>query len=155
LGRLWQTLILRNGKPLLAYLPVETVVRDRQAEYYRVLSAADRCADAAPFVEFMLQALCDAMREAMKIGQVTDQVTGQVALLINALSDTNLSASQLMKALAHSHRQTFRENYLNPALEQGWIERTQPDVPRSPTQRYRLSGKGKRWLQNHDEQISR
>ena len=32
------------------------------------------------------------------------------------------------------------------ALEDEWIERTQPDSPRSPTQRYRLTGKGQRWL---------
>ncbi|WP_407079315.1 Fic family protein [Candidatus Methylospira mobilis] len=38
----------------------------------------------------------------------------------------------------------------SPALQGGWIERTQPNVPRSPTQRYRLSGKGRRWLKNRD-----
>jgi len=62
MGRLWQTLILRNWKPLLAYLPVETVIRDRQVDYYRVLAVADSQADATPFVEFMLGALHDAQR---------------------------------------------------------------------------------------------
>jgi len=33
MGRLWQTLILRNWKPLFAYLPVETVIRERQGAY--------------------------------------------------------------------------------------------------------------------------
>ncbi len=65
MGRLWQTLILRNWKPLLAYLPVETVIRDRQEDYYRVLAVADSQADATPFVEFMLSALRDAVREAV------------------------------------------------------------------------------------------
>jgi hypothetical protein len=54
-----------------------------------------------------------------------------------------------MQALGLSHRSTFRENCLNPVLENKWIERTQPDSPRSPTQRYRLTGKGQRWLQQH------
>ncbi|MDP2784652.1 MAG: Fic family protein [Sulfurimicrobium sp.] len=65
MGRLWQTLILSEWQALLAYLPVETVIRDRQADYYRVLGEADAAADATPFVGFMLQALLAAMREAM------------------------------------------------------------------------------------------
>jgi Fic family protein len=32
-GRLWQTLILSRWNPLLAYLPVESVIPDRQADY--------------------------------------------------------------------------------------------------------------------------
>lgn len=65
MGRLWQTLILKNWKPLLAFLPVETVVKDRQEDYYRALGKADERADAAPFVEFMLTAMLDALREAV------------------------------------------------------------------------------------------
>lgn len=45
-----------------------------------------------------------------------------------------------------SHRQTFRENYLDRALEAGLIERTIPDKPRSPMQRYRLTDKGREVL---------
>ena len=33
-----------------------------------------------------------------------------------------------MQALGLSYRPTFRNNYLNPALEDEWIERTQPDT---------------------------
>jgi Fic family protein len=146
MGRLWQTLILRNWKPLLAYLPVETVIRDRQDAYYRVLSEADQQADAAPFIEFMLTALQDALSEAVETDQVSDQVTDQVAALIRVIGTAELGSNDLMQAMGLSHRPTFRNNYLNPALEGGWIERTQPDSPRSPTQRYRLTGKGRRWF---------
>ena len=152
MGRLWQTLILRNWKPILAYLPVETVIRDRQEDYYRVLAAADSQADATPFIEFMLGALREALQEAVSPeqagDQVSDQATDQVAALIGAIGDDELGRNDLMKALGLSHRPTFRNNYLNPAMEGEWIERTQPDSPRSPTQRYRLTGKGRHWLLN-------
>jgi cell filamentation protein, protein adenylyltransferase len=151
MGRLWQTLILRNWKPLLAYLPVETVIRDRQEDYYRVLAQADERADITPFVEFMLKALHDAIGEAVVADQVDDHVTDQVVLLIEALGSGESGSMDLMKALELSHRPTFRENYLNPALAGGWIERTQPDSPRSPTQRYRLTEKGRRWIKNKNE----
>ena len=155
MGRLWQTLILRRWKPLLAYLPVETVVRERQDEYYQVLGKADTSGDATPFVAFMLTALRDALREAMATDQVSDQVTdqvtdqvdGRVARLMEALGEGELGGADLMAALGLSHRPTFRGNYLNPALGGGWIERTRPDSPRSPGQQYRLTGKGRRWME--------
>jgi Fic family protein len=149
MGRLWQTLILRRWKPLLAYLPVETVVRQRQDDYYRVLAEADKRAEATPFVEFMLQALLDAIQQAIATDQVSDQATDQVVRIIQALAKGELGSSALMKAFDLTHKPSFRQNYLDPALEGGWIERTQPDSPRSPTQRYRLTEKGRRWMQRH------
>ncbi len=136
------TLTLYRWRPLFAYLPVETVIHERQEDYYRVLPEADNLAEATPFVEFILQALLDTIRGAV----FTDQVSDQVARLIQALAAGEMGSSTLMNALGLSHRPTFRKNYLTPALEGGWIERTQPDSPRSPTQRYRLTDKAGRWL---------
>ncbi|HEX2747214.1 MAG TPA: Fic family protein, partial [Verrucomicrobiales bacterium] len=42
MGRLWQTLILSRWKPALAWLPVESVIRERQRDYYAALAASDR-----------------------------------------------------------------------------------------------------------------
>lgn len=99
----------------------------------------------------MLSKLLAAIREAVDIHQTTDQVidqvTDQVAKLIQAIGSGELSGNELMQALGFVHRPAFRENYLNPALAGNWIERTQPDSPRSPTQRYRLTPKGRHWLQ--------
>lgn len=147
MGRLWQTLILRDWNALLAFLPVETVIRERQQGYYQALAQADEQANATPFIAFMLDSLHAAIREATG----TDQVTDQVAMLIKVIGGGELSGSDLMRALGLIHRPTFRENYLNPALTSDWIERTQPDSPRSPTQRYRLTHKGRQWLQRHTE----
>lgn len=88
-------------------------------------------------------------REALSTDQVGDQVTDQVAALIRAIGTGELGSNDLMQALGLSHRPTFRNNTLNPALENEWIERTQPYSPRSPTQRYRLTGKGQSWLLHH------
>lgn len=65
MGRLWQTLILSRWRPVLAWLPVESVIRDRQAAYYAALSAAGQFAEATPFVEFILEALQQALGEAL------------------------------------------------------------------------------------------
>lgn len=64
MGRLWQTLILSRWKPLFAYLPVETVIRDRQEEYYSALGKADQSGESTAFIEFLLETLLTALREA-------------------------------------------------------------------------------------------
>ncbi|AZD85455.1 Fic domain protein [Pseudomonas chlororaphis subsp. aureofaciens] len=54
MGRLWQTLILSWWRPVLAWLPVETVICEQQDAYYVALSAADQQTETRPFVECML-----------------------------------------------------------------------------------------------------
>ena len=142
LGRLWQTLILSRWKPIMAYVPVETVVRDRQEEYYAVLAHSDKEGDATPFVSFMLESLHSVLKEIAVTGQDTGQVTGQVLRVLKYLKKGPAKASDIMKGLNLSHRQTFRENYLDPAIAGGFVELTLPESPRSPNQRYQLTRLG-------------
>lgn len=138
MGRLWQTLILSQWHPLFAFLPVETVIRDQQAEYYRILAACDKAGNSTAFIEYLLSALLVALRESPNTDQVNDQVSDQVAALLRTLKTETLTALECMKRLKLSHRPTFRANYLNPALSAGLIERTIPDKPNSRLQKYRL-----------------
>jgi Fic family protein len=143
MGRLWQTLILSQWRPVLAYLPVEAVIRAQQDAYYAALSASDQQAEATPFVEFMLHALNLALTEAAQSEQATDQVTDQVARLLQALDGSSaLKVKELMAEVGLAHKATFRANYLKPALAAGLIEMTDPDSPNSPAQRYRLTERG-------------
>jgi len=138
IGRLWQTLILSRWKPALACFPLESVVRERQADYYAALLRSDKTADSTPFVEFMLDALLETCRAFKLSDQVDDQVSDQVKSLLDVLKNGRKTAAQLMKALGLSHRPTFRKNYLHPALVAGLIEMTDPGSPNSPSQGYRL-----------------
>jgi len=65
LGRLWQTLVLSQWRPAMAYLPVETIIREQQQDYYRVLGAADQAADSTVFIEFMLDALAQVLQTSI------------------------------------------------------------------------------------------
>ena len=143
IGRLWQTLILSQWNPLFAFLPVETVIRDQQAEYYKILAACDKAGNSTTFIEYLLSALLVALRDSPNTDQVDDQVSDQVAALLRALGTKTLSALECMKRLKLSHRPTFRANYLNPALSAGLIERTIPDKPNSRLQKYRVTTKGR------------
>ena len=73
--------------------------------------------------------------------QVTPQVTPQVRNLVSKI-DEEMKTSDLMKLLGLQDRKNFKESYLDVAIELGLIEMTQPDSPKSPTQKYRLTEKG-------------
>jgi Fic family protein len=140
IGRLWQTLILSAWNSQLAYLPMETVVRDRQVGYYRALAASDKAGDAAPFAEFILESLLKALLSSSASDPVSDPASDPVARLLAAIKPGELVASEeLMRRLCLKHKTYFRRNYLKPALAAGLLRMTQPDSPNSPTQRYVLS----------------
>jgi Fic family protein len=65
LGRLWQILILSRWNPLLAWLPIEEVIRSRQQGYYESLGQADQLGDLEPFVAYQLEAIHDALRSEL------------------------------------------------------------------------------------------
>ena len=62
-GRLWHTLLLSKWNPLFAWVPVESIIHDRQSEYYRAINNANNAADSTCFIEFMLSATKDALLE--------------------------------------------------------------------------------------------
>ena len=63
-------------------------------------------------------------------------------MLLDAI-EGEMSRARLMKAIGIKDRVTFTDYYLSPALKLGLVEMTQPNSPRSPTQKYRLTEKGK------------
>ncbi len=128
----------KGWKPLFALVPVESLIRDQQAGYYAALNAANQAGESTPFIAFMLEVIRDALAEmAHGSDQVTDQVSDQVAALLSALGTQTLSAVELMRRLDLKHRPSFRQRYLQPAIDAKLIEMTRPDAPRSSVQRYR------------------
>jgi ATP-dependent DNA helicase RecG len=79
------------------------------------------------------------------------QSADPVRRLLEELRDRESSAGELRQAVGITHRPTFRENYLHPALEAGLIERTIPDKPSSRFQRYRLTDAGRAYLTKNKE----
>lgn len=133
MGRMWQTLILYQWKSLFGWVPIESLIRERQDEYYRVLGECDLSADSGKFIEFLLTTILETLNEIAD----TEQVTEQVNRLIEVMSEKEYSTKERMTLVGLLHRPTFRDNYLLPALKLGLIEMTIPDKPNSSKQRYR------------------
>ena len=51
------------------------------------------------------------------------------------------SAIELMEILNRTNKSKFKNTIINPLVENGFFELTNPDKPKSPTQKYRLTSK--------------
>jgi len=67
MGRLWQTLILSKWHEVFINIPVESMVYQHQDDYYLAIRQSTQQTDSAPFIEFMLQMIYDAISEANNI----------------------------------------------------------------------------------------
>ena len=65
IGRLWHTLLLSQWNPLFAWLPVESIIHDRQEEYYAAINVSNAAGESTVFIEFMLSAIKTALLEAV------------------------------------------------------------------------------------------
>ena len=50
-------------------------------------------------------------------------------------------AIELMEILNRTNKSKFKNVIINPLVENGFFELTNPDTPKSPTQKYRLTSK--------------
>lgn len=75
IGRLWHTLLLTQWKPMFAWLPVESIIHDRQDEYYAAINQSNYEAESTVFIEFMLSAIKEALVEAVQTTGVAENMT--------------------------------------------------------------------------------
>ena len=99
IGRLWQTLILSHWQPMLAFLPVETVIKHRQQTYYQLLTESDQKSDCSAFIEFLLQAIEDSLQEAINTQSDTEKMRVQMRV------QTRVQTPELILNLLSEHPQ--------------------------------------------------
>lgn len=70
----------------------------------------------------------------------------KIARLLGSM-EGEMSRNDLQLKMGLKSDDYFRQVYLLPALEAGYLEMTKPDKPSSPNQKYRLTAKGRSALQ--------
>ena len=81
-----------------------------------------------------------------KLKDLTAQVTAQVIAQVVLYCREPRATKEIMGVLELKHWKTFRSNYLQPLLDDGWLEMTVPDKPTSSKQKYQLTVKGRKLL---------
>jgi len=66
MGRLWQSVILKDLNPIFTFLPVESIIKQKQSAYYKVLAKSDKSGNSTLFIEFILAAIDKALEEQIQ-----------------------------------------------------------------------------------------
>ena len=88
MGRLWQTLILKDYSPIFEFLPIESIIKERQIEYYGALSKSDKAGNSTCFIQFMLEVILLALEQTLASQNINLTPTNRIELFkSNAKSD--------------------------------------------------------------------
>jgi len=149
MGRLWQTAILSKWDPLFLSLPTETIIFERQSDYYTTLSKSDQSGNSTIFIEFMLTAIADILaiqerhKEEHKEEHKDPCISRTMMSILRNLASVNLSRKELFASVGMKcDFRSFKRN-IEPLMIDGYIEMTLPDKPTSKLQQYRLTTKGR------------
>jgi len=122
-----------------------------KGDVFRIVVKVPEFGSVAPAATYLETAQVATDGASAVTRQVAGEVTGEVILLLKVLSGTALSRKVLQERLGLKGEANFRQRYLAPALSDDLIEMTQPDSPKSPTQKYRLTDAGKHLLKSMQE----
>lgn len=99
-ARIWQTAILANWEKAFTYLPIESMIKKNQNEYYKVIDNCNKAGNSTEFIEFMLKMISDTIDETSKITtQEITQETTQEKILKLIKNNPNITQTQMATAL--------------------------------------------------------
>lgn len=137
MGRLWQTAMLASWKPIFAWIPIESIIKDHQEAYYDAIKTSTSEGNSNAFIIFMLKIINQAIKDIVSdTRKHISHINNQFTALLSVIESYPMSAQELMDKLNLKSRDGFRNNYIKPALEAGLIGMTEPDKPTSKNQRY-------------------
>lgn len=117
MGRLWQTLILMQQYPVFEYLPVETLIKQKQTEYYSKLSESDKKGNSTPFVEFMLGIILESLNGLLQTQSVTLHTEDRISLFKEKIAKNKFTRKHYMQSFKNISAPTASRD-LKWAVEQ-------------------------------------
>jgi Fic family protein len=97
MGRLWQTVILRQYSPVFEFLPIESLIKARQSEYYRILGESDNKGDSTGFIEFMLQIINESLEELLTNKNVNLTSQDRISILKDKIKNSSFNRQDYMR----------------------------------------------------------
>ncbi|WP_175284511.1 Fic family protein [Elizabethkingia anophelis] len=117
MGRLWQTLILMQQYPVFEYLPVESLIKQKQNEYYNKLSESDKKGNSTPFIEFMLGIILESLNGLLQTQSVTLHTEDRMSLFKEKIGKNKFTRKDYMQSFKNISAPTASRD-LKWAVEQ-------------------------------------
>jgi Fic family protein len=122
MGRLWQTLILKDTYPVFAYLPIETLIKERQEQYYKSLGKSDNTGESTVFIEFMLEIIVESLKDLLTIQNISLTNIDRVNLFKSFIKNDYFTRKEYLKNFREISSATASRD-LKFAVENGFIEK--------------------------------
>lgn len=98
-GRLWHTLLLSKWNLVFAWLPIDSIIHDRQQEYYDAINASNDAGESTPFIGFMLSAIKASLIEAINLNDgMSDVKINKATLRWNKIQEYLQTHDYIMNA---------------------------------------------------------
>lgn len=110
-------MILQRWKDFFAWMPIETLIYERQEGYYKALNASNTAGESTIFVTFMLEVIRDALKDVIAsqgkqrdvgVNVGTNVGTNEEKVLALLRQDGKLTAKTLASTLGITDRQVER-----------------------------------------------
>lgn len=122
MGRLWQTLILKEAYPVFEFLPVETLIKERQEKYYEALAKSDNTGESTSFIEFMLEIILESLNGLLNIQNVSLLNIDRINLFKSIIKEEYFTRKDYLKNFREISSATASRD-LQYGVENGWIEK--------------------------------
>ena len=115
--------------------PIQAPVINQSEDWTKEIKRSQKIGQEVEQLSFIYDNNKDILIFGTKKGLSQDHLR----ILRNCKNES--SAIELMKILNRTNQSKFKNIIINPLVENGFFELTNPDKPKSPTQKYRLTSK--------------
>jgi Fic family protein len=123
MGRLWQTLILRQYSPVFEFLPIESLIKAKQIEYYKILGESDNQGNSTGFIEFMFQIISQSLEELLTSQNVNLTSNDRIAIYKENIGISTFSRQDYMRHFKDISSATASRD-LKVAVDKGILVKT-------------------------------
>lgn len=123
MGRLWQTVLLRQEYPVFEFLPIETLIKHKQQEYYSTLAKCDSLGESTPFIEFMLSIIDEALEALLMSQPINITSEERIKLFQSIIQDKSFARKEYMRHFKDISNATASRD-LREATEKGTLIKT-------------------------------
>ena len=114
---------------------IEQPVINKSEDWTKEIKRSQRIGQKVEQLSFIYDDIADNIILGTKKGLSWDHLK----ILKNCKNES--SANELMEILKRTNKSKFKNTIINPLVENGFLELTNPDKPKSPSQKYRLTSK--------------
>ena len=131
MGRLWQTVILKEWKSVFAWLPVETLIKENQAEYYKVLNSSDSLGESTDFILFMLEIILKTITQIVETEKkITVKINAKITVnqkkILEAVKQNPFLTQEELSEIVGISKLNINKN-MKKLQEAGLLERIGAD----------------------------